>query len=89
MEKLLHSLDEIENDWMEDIATDSILSDIDTRKRLANKLIVDQSLKQSHPVRLRVPDADMEAIRLKAAKVGIPYQTLIKSVLHQFANSEH
>ncbi len=89
MGKLLHSLDEIENDWMEDIATDSILSDRDTQKRLAGKLMVDQSLKQSHPISLRVPDADMEAIRLKAAKVGIPYQTLIKSVLHQFATSEH
>ncbi len=89
MGKLPHSLDEIENDWMEDIATDSILSDRDTQKRLAGKLMVDQSLKQSHPISLRVPDADMEAIRLKAAKAGIPYQTLIKSVLHQFATSEH
>jgi len=83
-----HSFNPMEQEWMEDIAVNAVRSDGETRKRLEGKLMVDQSLKKTHPISLRVPDADMEAIRLKAARVGIPYQTLIKSVLHQFASSE-
>jgi len=47
-----------------------------------------RTLKKSHPLSLRIPDADLEAIHLKAAKAGIPYQTLIKSVLHRFATDQ-
>ncbi|MBF0274302.1 MAG: hypothetical protein HQK84_03615, partial [Nitrospinae bacterium] len=43
--------------------------------------MVDQTLKKSHPLSLRISNADIEAIQHKAAKAGVPYQTLIKSIL--------
>ena len=75
----------LETAWKNDINSDKIKSDEIAKKRLSKKLIVDRQLKKSHPVSFRIPDADLEAIQLKAARSGIPYQTLIKSVLHQFA----
>jgi len=88
MDDMTTSMNNTEAGWMDDIAAGQISSDTEARSRLASKLIVDQSLKKSHPLSLRVPDADLEAIQLKAAKAGIPYQTLIKSVLHQFATDQ-
>lgn len=36
-------------------------------------------------ISLRVPIGDLERIKEKAAQRGLPYQTLINSILHQFA----
>jgi predicted DNA binding CopG/RHH family protein len=38
------------------------------------------------PVTLRISDDVMRRIRLKAREEGLPYQTLINSVLHKFAH---
>ena len=81
-------IDEFETGWMQDIEEDSLKSDPETTKRLSGQLIVDQKLKKSHPLSIRIPDADIEAIQLRAAKEGIPYQTLIKSVLHKYATGQ-
>jgi len=81
-------LDEFEAGWMEDIENDQTHPDEKTKNRLMGKMIVDQKLKKSHPVSLRIPKADLEAIQIKAAKAGIPYQTLIKSLLHKFATNQ-
>ncbi len=88
MDHITKSMNDTETEWMDDIETGQFTSDTEARKRLAGKLLVDQSLKKSYPLSLRVPDADLEAIQLKAAKAGIPYQTLIKSVLHQFTTDQ-
>ena len=81
-------LDQFEADWMKDIEEGNIRSNKAAKKRLLGKMVVDTSLKKSHPISLRIPDADLEAIQIKAAKDGIPYQTLIKSLLHKFATNQ-
>jgi len=88
MKKQQKPLDDFEAAWMEDITNGRTIRDVDSEKRLLGKMIVDQSLKKTYPVSLRIPDADLEAIQIRAAKEGIPYQTLIKSVLHKFATNQ-
>lgn len=39
-------------------------------------------------INLRLPDKDLEAIKLKALEEGLPYQTLIVSVLHKYVNGK-
>ena len=51
----------------------------DWRQVLANT-------ERKSPVTLRVSDDVMRRIRLKARTAGLPYQTLINSVLHKFAH---
>lgn len=36
-------------------------------------------------VRVRLSDRDLRKIKAKAIEIGVPYQTLIGSVLHQYA----
>ncbi len=81
-------LDEFEAAWMEDLAQDRTQTDLKTFKRLQGTMMVDASLKKAHPLSIRISESDLEAIQLKAAKKGMPYQTLIKSLLHQFATDQ-
>ena len=39
--------------------------------------------KAAKVVSIRLPEADLELARSQAAKKGLPYQTYIKSLLHQ------
>jgi predicted DNA binding CopG/RHH family protein len=81
-------IDQLEADWMEDIDEGKTVRNEEAEKRLLGKMVVDPSLKKSNPVSLRIPASDLEAIQIRAAKDGIPYQTLIKSILHKFATNQ-
>ena len=39
-------------------------------------------------INIRLSEKDLHKIKVKAAEDGIPYQTLVGSVLHRFANKE-
>lgn len=38
-------------------------------------------------INLRVTESTYQNLKLKAAKLGIPYQTLASSILHQYSNN--
>jgi predicted DNA binding CopG/RHH family protein len=44
------------------------------------------TLRKNKRVNIRIAEYDLQAIRVKAMEEGIPYQTLISSVLHKFVN---
>ena len=43
------------------------------------------SLAKDKRITLRLSSFDLDAIRVKAVEEGIPYQTLISSILHKYA----
>jgi predicted DNA binding CopG/RHH family protein len=43
------------------------------------------TISKSRQVRVRLSERDLRKIKAKAIEVGIPYQTLMDSVLHQYA----
>lgn len=44
------------------------------------------TLKKDKRVNIRISARDLEAIQTRAAEDGIPYQTLMASVLHRFVS---
>lgn len=42
------------------------------------------TLKKDHRVNIRISQADLEDLRVRAFEEGLPYQTLIASVLHKY-----
>ncbi|HYE37780.1 antitoxin [Methylocaldum sp.] len=46
--------------------------------------IASTSLAKDKPVNIRISSRDLEDIQAKAAEEGIPYQTLMASVLHKY-----
>ncbi len=39
-------------------------------------------------INIRLSRSDLEALRVRALRLGMPYQTLISSVLHRYASGE-
>ncbi|MGH8575464.1 MAG: hypothetical protein ACREXJ_00770 [Gammaproteobacteria bacterium] len=59
----------------------------DLKKEIARYAsYAEASLVQDKRVNIRISSRDLEDIQAKAAEEGIPYQTLMTSVLHKFVS---
>jgi predicted DNA binding CopG/RHH family protein len=47
------------------------------------------TLKKNKRVNIRISESDLEQLQRRAFEEGIPYQTLMTSVLHKFAYGKH
>lgn len=80
-------LDEEEKKIIEDIENDKLVSVKDFEKQ--KKLFMEASkntLNKTRNINIRISEKDLQKLKAKAAKEGIPYQTLVSSILHQNAN---
>jgi predicted DNA binding CopG/RHH family protein len=50
--------------------------------------IAKQSMAKTRRITLRVTEQDYELAHVKAIKAGIPYQTLISSILHRYLTGQ-
>jgi len=58
-----------------------------TKKDLARyRGYVKTSLNQTRNINIRLPERDLQKLKTKAAQKGLPYQTLISSVLRQYTS---
>ncbi|MEA2038466.1 MAG: hypothetical protein U9N82_01380 [Thermodesulfobacteriota bacterium] len=48
--------------------------------------IAHNTMKKNRKINIRISENDLSALQRRAAREGIPYQTLIGSVLHKFAS---
>lgn len=60
------------------------VKDFEKQKALAQEAASNYSKKNAR-INIRISDFDLTKIKLKAAYEGIPYQTLIASILHKYA----
>ena len=44
------------------------------------------TMKKNRKINIRISENDLSALQRRAAREGIPYQTLIGSVLHKYAS---
>lgn len=56
-------------------------------KKRSGKVKVDKSATKT-PISLRLDGTDLSAFKDEAERLGVPYQTLVSSVLHQYINGE-
>jgi predicted DNA binding CopG/RHH family protein len=80
-------LDDEERQLIKDIENDVFVS-VPNQKEEKDKAVIyaKNYLKKDTRVTLRVAKQDLEKIQDKAIKSGIPYQTLINSLIRQYAN---
>jgi predicted DNA binding CopG/RHH family protein len=75
-------LDEVERQ-IEDAAGDF---------RSASKEIVDKvdaalaAARKTRNINIRISESDLDRLRLRSRREGLPYQTLISSILHKYVN---
>ena len=61
------------------------VSDLEEEKKRLKKS-ARATLRKNKTVSIRLPERDVEKLKAKAAEKGMPYQTLIASVLHQYSS---
>ncbi len=57
------------------------------KEMLVLKMAAQEHRKRKSSITIRVSEMDLEAIKLKASKRGLPYQTYINMLLHMDATS--
>jgi predicted DNA binding CopG/RHH family protein len=60
------------------------VANLERRRRQFREYARD-SLRKDRRVNIRISGSDLEAIQMRAMEEGIPYQTLIASLLHKYA----
>lgn len=61
------------------------VKDFDNEKKLLEEA-ARNTLNKTRNVNLRLSERDLQKLKAKAAREGIPYQTLASSILHKSAN---
>ena len=73
-------LDDFEHDAIFSVATPSLLEGLRESARATGQ--------KDQRINIRLSSGDLQAIRTRALQAGIPYQTLISSILHQFVSGD-
>ena len=82
-------IDEEERDFIESFergeweTIDNVVKEAERSRDYARN-----TLKKDKRVNIRLSEKDLEDLRVIAVENGIPYQTLISSVLHKFATGQ-
>lgn len=61
------------------------VGDLAKRKKLLQKY-ARNTLNKTRNINIRLTERDLFKLKAKAAREGIPYQTLVSSILHRFTN---
>jgi predicted DNA binding CopG/RHH family protein len=69
-----------DNEWRE---VDNMDKEIEKHKRYA-----DETFKKDKRVNIRLSQRDINLLKIKAMEEGIPYQTLMASVLHKYVTGK-
>jgi predicted DNA binding CopG/RHH family protein len=81
------NLDEYENEILEAHEADTLKSigvSESEKERLSD--VAANTLKKNKRVNIRLSEHDLQAIQRKALQEGLPYQTLISSLIHKYTN---
>lgn len=58
------------------------------REKQRYQAYAETSLKKSKRINIRISESDLEKLQKKASEEGLPYQTLISSVLHKYVKGK-
>jgi predicted DNA binding CopG/RHH family protein len=71
-------LEDLEQGALQSVATSALLEDLRQSARATGQ--------KDQRINIRLSSGDLQAIRTRALQEGIPYQTLISSVLHKYVS---
>ncbi len=87
--KQIMQLDEEEKEILEAFEEGKLKKiDMSEEEIEALKIAARQTLIENSRISVRIPERDLKKIKKRAQRNGIPYQTLITAVLHQYAEGK-
>ena len=81
----MNELDREEREILDAFENDQLIrsADIDQIRNEA-QLAARNTLKKTKRINLRISERDMDLARTRALEEGLPYQTMLSSVIHKF-----
>ena len=76
-------LDDYENEILEAYENGKLMP---SRSKTDFQEIAKNTMKKNRKINIRISENDLAALQRRAAREGIPYQTLIGSILHKYAS---
>ena len=76
-------LDDYENEILEAYESGML---IPSHSKTDFQTIAKKTMKKNRKINIRISENDLSALQRRAAREGIPYQTLIGSILHKYAS---
>ena len=76
-------LDEYESEILDAFESGKLQS---VKSKTDFQTIARNTMRKNRKINIRITENDLTALQRRAARDGIPYQTLIGSVLHRFAS---
>lgn len=77
-------LDKEEEEIIKSFEKDEWISDLTKDSKTEIEEAASFSMKKNKRINLRLTDKDYHDIKIKAVQKGIPYQSLISSLIHQY-----
>jgi predicted DNA binding CopG/RHH family protein len=78
-------LDDEEREIFETLDPAKIKPDKSREEALAEWQAIVRNSQRKKPITVRIQEGDIAKLKTRALQKGIPYQTLIASILHQYA----
>ena len=82
----LQILDDIENDNFVSVEGEEFFALKDSLKSASTNTI--EKLSKRKSISIRLLEDDIERLKAKAMNLGMPYQTLISSIIHQYSQGD-
>lgn len=79
-------LNKEEREILKDFEADEFKSVLTSRRRKSLQAIAEDLVKKNKRINIRISERDLQALQRRALEEGIPYQTLVSSILHKYVS---
>ncbi len=83
-----YELNNSENEILKDYDKGEFGSVVKDNDRKKYQKYVKNTVNKTKNINIRLSERDIQKIKVKALKKGIPYQTLLTSLIHQYADEQ-
>lgn len=82
----MNELEFDENELLDLFENNRMISD---KEKLTDYIVVAKNtIEKNSKISIRVNEKDLRKVKSKAIEVGVPYQTLINMIIHQYAENK-
>ena len=79
-------LDKEEQALLNEFESGEFKSVLTSARKKAVQAAAEETIRKDKRINIRISSRDLESLQRRALKEGIPYQTLVSSILHKFVS---
>lgn len=75
-----------ESELLKDYESGKLVSDLSPRRKKALQFVAEETFRKDKRINIRISSRDLEGLQRRALEEGLPYQTLVSSILHKYVS---